>query len=77
MTTGVLMLVAAIGLPFVAWFAAQSYVAGVAASDPVPNQNAMVLAFLGFCVSCVVAFVMFVTGVVFLIMGLTPTRRAI
>jgi hypothetical protein len=77
LAAGVLMLVAAVGLPFVGWFTAQSYVAGVAARDHVPNQNAMVLAFLGFCVSCVVAFAMFITGVVFLTMGLTARRRAI
>jgi len=76
LAAGMLMLVVSIALPFLGWFAAQSYSSAVAAREPLPNQNAMVVAFFGFCISCVVATVMFWAGVALLISGVTAIRRA-
>jgi hypothetical protein len=51
----------AIAMPFIGSFAGDLFVQHVMVTDPVP-QNAMVLAFLGWCVSIVVALVIGATG---------------
>ena len=68
--------IASIILPFAGWYGSQAYVADVAARDPVPNQDAMLLAFLAFCLSCLLALGLFIGACVLLVVALADARRS-
>lgn len=59
---GILLCIFAMCLPFIAWFAGQQWMKRLAAADPVPNQGAMVIAFLFFCGSIAVALALLGLG---------------
>jgi hypothetical protein len=73
---GVTMLLVAIALPFVGDYAGDAYVRQVMVTDPVP-QNAMLLAFVGWCASIVAGIVLGVIAVVLIVLGSIGVRPAI
>ena len=73
---GVAMLLGAFALPFIADYAGDAYVRKVMVTDPVP-QNAMLLAFLGWCASIVAGIALGVIALILIVLGLIRGRPAI
>ena len=65
---GMLMLPIAVALPLVGRYAGDAYVRHAMLTDPVP-QNAMFLAFLGWCASIVAAAVLGIVALVIIVIG--------
>ena len=63
-----LMLPIAVALPFVGRYAGDAYVRHAMLTDPVP-QDAMFVAFLGWCASIVAAVVLGVVALVIIVIG--------
>ena len=62
--------ISGVALPFIVWFMGQAWMRHLAAQDPTPNQGAMVVAFLLFCASILVAAVLIGWGVLRFIQSL-------
>src|SRR5688500_7400462 len=65
---GMLLLPVAVALPFIARVAGDAYVRRAMLTDPVP-QNAMFVAFTGWCASIIVAVVLGVVAIVLIVFG--------
>lgn len=70
---GTILIVAAVALPAATYLGARAWMAFLAAHDPVPNQGAMVVAFLAVCASVIVALVALATGITMVVRGRNPS----
>jgi formate hydrogenlyase subunit 3/multisubunit Na+/H+ antiporter MnhD subunit len=66
-TFGIAIIVAGVILPPLVWFGGKAWLATSAASNPIPDQGAIVIVFLAFLVSVAVAAVLAIVGLVLLV----------
>lgn len=68
-SVGISLIVAAVLLPCATYSGALVWLRYLAAMDPVPNQGAMLVAYLAVCASGIIAVVLGLIGIALLILG--------
>jgi hypothetical protein len=64
---GISLILAAIVLPSATYAAARAWLRYLASVEPIPNQGAMVVAFLAVCASMIVALALLAPGIIMLV----------
>jgi hypothetical protein len=72
MKLGIVTILAAIALPAATYVGGHAWLAFLASRDPVPDQGAMVLAFLTFCASVALAVALGCVGLILLLWRSSP-----